>query len=127
MATVSHELRTPITSIRGFIELLLDASSDLTESQMRMLQTIDRNAEQLQRVAEDLLADPGAGRGLRVALTEALPQPVGRRGRACDPRPSATVAGIALSIEPGDQVPIFGDPTRLHQLIGNLLSNAVPS
>ena len=65
VATVSHELRTPITSIRGFIELLLDAQSELTESQVRMLDTIDRNAEQLQRVAEDLLADPGAGRGLR--------------------------------------------------------------
>ncbi len=70
VATVSHELRTPITSIRGFVELLLDATADLTESQMRMLQTIERNAEHLQRVAEDLLADPGAGRGLRVAFTE---------------------------------------------------------
>jgi PAS domain S-box-containing protein len=124
VATVSHELRTPITSIRGFIELLLDASSDLTESQMRMLQTIDRNAEQLQRVAEDLLADPGAGRGLRVAFIELdLNQLAGEAVHAI--QTSATVAGIALSIEPGIKVPIFGDPTRLHQLLGNLLSNAI--
>jgi hypothetical protein len=124
VATVSHELRTPITSIRGFIELLLDASSDLTESQMRMLQTIDRNAEQLQRVAEDLLADPGAGRGLRVAFTELdLNQLAGEAVHAI--QTSATVAGIALSIEPSYEVPIFGDPTRLHQLLGNLLSNAI--
>jgi hypothetical protein len=124
VATVSHELRTPITSIRGFIELLLDASSDLTESQMRMLQTIDRNAEQLQRVAEDLLADPGAGRGLRVAFTELdLNQLAGEAVHAI--QTSATVAGISLSIEPGYEVPIFGDPTRLHQLLGNLLSNAI--
>lgn len=124
VATVSHELRTPITSIRGFIELLLDASTDLTESQMRMLQTIDRNAEQLQRVAEDLLADPGAGRGLRVAFMELdLNQLAGEAVHAI--QTSATVAGIALSIEPGDGVPIFGDPTRLHQLLGNLLSNAI--
>jgi hypothetical protein len=124
VATVSHELRTPITSIRGFIELLLDASSDLTESQMRMLQTIDRNAEQLQRVAEDLLADPGAGRGLRVAFTELdLNHLAGEAVHAI--QTSATVSGIALSIEPGYEVPIFGDPTRLHQLLGNLLSNAI--
>ena len=124
VATVSHELRTPITSIRGFIELLLDASTDVTESQMRMLQTIDRNAEQLQRVAEDLLADPGAGRGLRVAFTELdLNLLAGEAVHAI--QTSATVAGIALSIEPGEQVPIFGDPTRLHQLLGNLLSNAI--
>jgi signal transduction histidine kinase len=124
VATVSHELRTPITSIRGFIELLLDASTDLTDSQMRMLQTIDRNAEQLQRVAEDLLADPGAGRGLRVAFIELdLNQLAGEAVHAI--QTSATVAGISLGIEDGYEVPIFGDPTRLHQLLGNLLSNAI--
>ncbi len=124
VATVSHELRTPITSIRGFIELLLDAQSDLTESQMRMLHTIERNAEQLQRVAEDLLADPGAGRGLRVAFTELdLSRLAEEAVHAI--QTSATVAGIVLTIDPGDEVPIFGDPTRLHQLLGNLLSNAI--
>ena len=35
-----------------------------------MLEKIERNAEHLQRVAEDLLADPGAGRGLKVAFTQ---------------------------------------------------------
>ncbi len=124
VATVSHELRTPITSIRGFIELLLDASSDLTESQMRMLQTIERNAEQLQRVAEDLLADPGAGRGLRVAFTELDLYRLAEEAVHAI-QTSATVAGIKLTIEPGSEVPVFGDPTRLHQLLGNLLSNAI--
>ena len=102
VATVSHELRTPITSIRGFVELLLDASTDLTESQMRMLQTIERNAEQLQRVAEDLLADPGAGRGLRVAFTELdLNRLAGEAVHAI--QTSATVAGIVLTLDPGER------------------------
>ena len=124
VATVSHELRTPITSIRGFVELLLDASTDLTESQMRMLQTIERNTEQLQRVAEDLLADPGAGRGLRVAFTELDLYRLAQEAVHAI-QTSATVAGIKLTIEPGGDVPVFGDPTRLHQLLGNLLSNAI--
>ncbi len=124
VATVSHELRTPITSIRGFVELLLDASSDLTESQMRMLQTIERNAEQLQRVAEDLLADPGAGRGLRVAFLELDLNRLAEEAVHAM-QTSATVHGIVLTMEPGEEVPIFGDPTRLHQLLGNLLSNAI--
>jgi hypothetical protein len=124
VATVSHELRTPITSIRGFIELLLDATADLTESQTRMLHTIERNAEQLQRVAEDLLADPGAGRGLRVAFTELDLYRLAEEAVHAI-QTSATVAGIVLTMEPGDEVPIFGDPTRLHQLLGNLLSNAI--
>ena len=124
VATVSHELRTPITSIRGFVEILLDAHTDLTEDQMRMLQTIERNAEHLQRVAEDLLADPGAGRGLRVAFTELDLYRVTEEAVQAI-QTSATVSGIVLSIEPGSEVPIFGDPHRLHQLLGNLLSNAI--
>jgi PAS domain S-box-containing protein len=124
VATVSHELRTPITSIRGFIELLLDAQSDLTQSQMRMLQTIERNADQLQRVAEDLLADPGAGRGLRVSFTELDLSRLAQEA-VLAMQTSATVAGIELTIDPGDEVRVFGDPTRLHQLLGNLLANAI--
>jgi PAS domain S-box-containing protein len=123
-ATVSHELRTPITSIRGFVELLLDAHSELTDDQTRMLHTIERNAEQLQRVAEDLLADPGAGLGLRVAFTELdLNQVAEEAVHAMQTQ--AAVSGVVLSLEPGGEVPIFGDPTRLHQLLSNLLSNAI--
>jgi PAS domain S-box-containing protein len=124
VATVSHELRTPITSIRGFIELLLDASSDMTDEQMKMLQTIERNADQLQRVAEDLLADPGAGHGLRVAFTE-LDLNRLAEDAVQSMQTSATVSGIVLTIEPGGELPVFGDPTRLHQLLGNLLANAI--
>ncbi len=124
VATVSHELRTPITSIKGFIELLIDGSSDLTESQMKMLLTIERNAEQLRRVAEDLLADPGAGHGLRVAFTELDLYRLAEEAVHAI-QTSATVAGVVLNLEPGGEVPIFGDPTRLHQLLANLLSNAI--
>jgi len=125
VATVSHELRTPVTSIRGFVELLLDTSSELSESQVRMLQTIERNAEQLQRVADDLLADPGAGRGLKVAFTEL--DLAGLAKEAVDAMQiSATMAGVMVTMEPCDEaVPIMGDRTRLHQLLGNLLSNAI--
>jgi PAS domain S-box-containing protein len=124
VATVSHELRTPITSIRGFVELLLDAHADLTEDQMRMLRTIERNAEHLQRVSEDLLADPGAGRGLKVAFIELDLFHVAEEAVMAI-QTSAKVAGVVLTMEPGSQVPIFGDPHRLHQLLGNLLGNAI--
>ena len=125
VATVSHELRTPITSIRGFVELMLDASSELTESQVRMLQTIERNAEHLQRVAEDLLADPGAGRGLKVAFSQLDLARLAEE--AVDAmQASASAHNVLLTMEPCDEtVPVEGDRTRLHQLLGNLLSNAI--
>jgi PAS domain S-box-containing protein len=124
VATVSHELRTPITTIRGFVELLLDDAPELTEDQVRMLRTIDRSSEQLQRVAEDLLSDPGAGHGLSVAFAD-----LDLRQLTADAvdsfRTSATTAGVSVTLAPGRAVPVFGDPTRLHQLVGNLLSNAI--
>jgi len=124
VATVSHELRTPITSIRGFIELLLDEVPELSEDQMRMLRTIDRNSAQLQRVAEDLLADPGGGHGLRVAFTELDLHQLAEES-VHGAKTAATTAAVELSLTPGPQVTVFGDPTRLHQLLGNLLSNAI--
>ncbi len=125
VATVSHELRTPITSISGFVELLLDASCELTESQVGMLQTIGRNANQLQRVAEDLLADPGFGSGLNVAFSEL--DLVRVAAEAVDAMQiSASVAGVVMTTELCDhEVPIVGSLPRLHQLLGNLLSNAI--
>ena len=116
-------MRTPITSIRGFIELLLDEVPDLSEDQMRMLRTIDRNSAQLQRVAEDLLADPGGATGCGWP-SRARPAPVGRRVGARAQTAAAT-AGVSVSLTPGPEVPVFGDATRLHQLLGNLLSNAI--
>jgi PAS domain S-box-containing protein len=124
VATVSHELRTPITSIRGFIELLLDGVPELSEDQIRMLRTIDRNSAQLQRVAEDLLADPGGGHGLRVAFG-ALDLHQLAEESVHSVQTSATTAGITVSLQPGPSVPVVGDATRLHQMLGNLLSNAI--
>ena len=124
VATVSHELRTPITSIRGFIELLLDEVPELSEDQMRMLRTIDRNSAQLQRVAEDLLADPGGGHGLRVTFT-ALDLHQLADESVHGAQTAAASRGCTVSLTPGPEVPVFGDATRLHQLLGNLLSNAI--
>lgn len=56
MASVSHELRTPLTSIRGYLELVLDGgAAELTEEQLRYLSVVDRNADRLLRVVDDLL------------------------------------------------------------------------
>jgi PAS domain S-box-containing protein len=124
VATVSHELRTPITSIRGFVELLLDGVPELSDDQMKMLRTIDRNSAQLQRVAEDLLADPGGGHGLRVTFSELDLRQLAEES-VHGAQTAATTGGVKVALKAGPCVPVFGDSTRLHQLLGNLLSNAI--
>ena len=55
VANVSHELRTPITSIKGFVETLLDGALESQEDTRRFLEIIGRHTDRLQQVIDDLL------------------------------------------------------------------------
>jgi PAS domain S-box-containing protein len=124
VALVSHELRTPLTSIRGYLELITE-DTNLTEEQTRFIETIDRNAQRLQRVVGDLLfvAQVEAGKlSLEVAdvnpntLLEEAVQAAG---------PSAAAKSIELTTHLGELPEIRGDRARLAQVLDNLISNAI--
>ena len=55
VANVSHELRTPLSLIKGYVETLLNGAKDQPEVAEKFLRTIDRNAERLRLLMEDLL------------------------------------------------------------------------
>src|ERR1051325_6644512 len=55
VANVSHELRTPLSLIKGYAETLLDGAKDKPEVATKFLESIDRNAERLKLLIEDLL------------------------------------------------------------------------
>jgi len=55
VANVSHELKTPITSIKGFVETLLDGAMEEPDSRKNFLEIIKRQSERLQSIIEDLL------------------------------------------------------------------------
>ncbi len=56
VANVSHELKTPVTSIKGFAETLLDGAHEAPQERLRFLAIIDRQADRLKSILEDLLA-----------------------------------------------------------------------
>ena len=56
VANVSHELKTPITSIKGFVETLLDGALDNREDAVRFLNIILKHADRLNSIIEDLLS-----------------------------------------------------------------------
>jgi PAS domain S-box-containing protein len=124
IALVSHELRTPLTSIRGYLELIGE-DTNLTEEQTRFLDTIDRNAQRLQRVVGDLLfvAQVEAG---KLSLEDGVVDMNAVAEEAVlAAQPSAATKSIELTVELDELPGILGDRARLAQVLDNFISNAI--
>lgn len=127
VSTVSHELRTPLTSIIGSIELLEDGvAGELAAEQRHMVDVIERNAERLLSMANDLLTLASYEGGTQTAVLETLDL------RAVVRASHSSVTGLLSSRQltlhhdmPDDPVPVFGDSAYLERAVTNLLSNAI--
>jgi two-component system phosphate regulon sensor histidine kinase PhoR len=124
VANVSHELRTPLSLIKGYVETLLDGAGDNPEVAQKFLQTIDRNAERLKLLIEDLLtiSELESGRvqlNLQsVALRSLVEKVLG------DYKARASTKNTQLSNETTSLV-ARADADRLEQVLGNLIDNAI--
>lgn len=128
IATASHELRTPVTSILGFTELLTEgAAGELSPTQARLIDRVDRNGKRLLDLVEDLLnlseVDTGGAAALqRVSLDAATPGV--RAWRALKPMLKGRQLQADLLIE-RDLPSVHGDVVQLERAIRHLLANAV--
>jgi len=128
VATVSHELRTPMTSIRGYVDILLmGAAGALNENQSHFLQIVKNNTERLNILVNDLLDISRIEAG-RVTLS---PQSLDLRDVAEDViadvlrRSEEENKPMAFSLEAPKNLPrVFGDAERVRQVFGNLVDNA---
>lgn len=123
-ANVSHELRTPLTLIFSPVEELLAKIE--APDQRAALGIIQRNAQRLLRLIEDLLdlARLDAG-GLRLRIAELDLDEILRRivGAA---RPTAEAKGIELELDSsGPVADLWGDPHRIEIVVTNLVGNAL--
>ena len=125
VATVSHELRTPLTSISGFVEMLQDEGESLGRNSRTYLEVIQRSAQRLHQLVEDLLLVAQI-EARRVDLQRAPVDLAAVVANAVDTvRPAASEKRVALEISAGDVPTILGDGRRIGQVLDNLLSNAV--
>jgi two-component system phosphate regulon sensor histidine kinase PhoR len=123
---VSHELRTPLASIQGYTETLLDGAIDDPQNNMRFLNIIRQNAERLGRLTQDLLTLSRielktqrfqfAAYYVNPLLAECLDSIA----------PVAAKKNITLTFEAApEKTEIFGDNEAIHQIMSNLLDNAI--
>ncbi len=124
VANVSHELRTPLSLIKGYVETLLEGAKDNPEVAAKFLATIDRNAERLKLLIEDLLtiSELESGRmklnlepvSLRTIIEKVL----------SDFRSRAQARGVKV-ITDVSELTVRADPDRLEQVLSNLVDNAI--
>jgi signal transduction histidine kinase/ActR/RegA family two-component response regulator len=124
--TASHELRTPLNAIVGWVHLLQTGALAEGEQRQQAVNAIERNARIQTRLIEDLLDVSRMIKG-RVSLTVA---PVNLRSivdAAVETlRPAAAAKQIAVEVDgEGGVLPVIGDERRLHQVVWNLLTNAL--
>ncbi len=125
LATMSHELRTPLNSIIGFSEVLL-SSDNLTEKQHRYAANIMSGGKQLLAMINDILELAK----LEAGKMRLHPEPLAIAGicehAAAMFREQAEKKNIDLKVLPDPSAPsIRQDAGKLHQILTNLISNAV--
>ncbi len=123
VADVAHELRTPISNIQGYLEAVKDG---LLQPDAATIEIIYQQAGHLVTLVEDLrvlaLAEAGA---LRLEFSEVSPaELIQNAAEAFQTR--AAAKGIDLRLDVTSQLPlVIIDRTRVTQVIGNLLENAI--
>ncbi|HIJ65114.1 MAG TPA: response regulator [Candidatus Hydrogenedentes bacterium] len=126
VANVSHELRTPITSIKGFVETLLDGKLQESPDSRRFLEIVESQADRLNAIIEDLLSLSRLEEEERskVALEEGdVAAVVAAAVQACCVKASAK--DVALENTCRQSVTARINAHLLEQAIVNLIDNAV--
>ncbi|HTS05650.1 MAG TPA: HAMP domain-containing sensor histidine kinase [Candidatus Eisenbacteria bacterium] len=127
LSHISHELRSPLAAIDQFANLLLDnLAGPLAAEQREYLEVVVRNAGQVNRMIDDLLAMVRAQSGkLRVepipfSMTRLIKESLQTLG------PRAEAKQVALRAEFTPEVPVvWGDPQRTYEVLTNLIENAI--
>ncbi len=128
VANVSHELRTPMTSIKGYVDILLmGATGDLSEQQRAFLNVVKSNTERLVVLVNDLLEVSRLEAG-KINLSI---QPIDLQLIAADitaelhRRSERERRPVKIKLDARDALPlVLADGERVRQIIDNLVDNA---
>ncbi|RCS24686.1 PAS domain-containing protein [Phyllobacterium salinisoli] len=125
IANASHELRTPLASLRGFIETLQGPARNDEAARDRFLQIMQKQAERMARLIDDLLSLSRLEMKAHIAVTQSVDLANVLNHVVDTLTPLAN--GLEVTIErqiPAGSVKVMGDRDELIQVFQNLLENA---
>lgn len=121
----AHELKTPVAIMKGYALALLRNGGDLPAPRRRMLEAIDRGADRINRIVDDLLAISQVS----LDVLEVSEEDVDLQGLIQETvdhvAKSAARHRVRLSLETERPPIVRADPERLRQVLASLLDNAV--
>ena len=126
LTNISHEIRTPLTAIFGYADMLL-VPDQLPANRLECVQTIRRNGEHLLSVINDVLdlSKIEAGQMTVERTTTDLPQVVSDVVSLMKQRAESKSVSMKVVLDSPLPVQIATDPTRLRQILLNLVGNAL--
>ena len=126
LASMSHELRTPLNTILGFSELLSEESSGaLNDKQKRFVTHIQRDAEHLLELINDILDLSKIEAGRLELHLEPFPMAVAAAEVLTSVRPLAITKGLVLDSDLDTTLILQADRLRFKEILYNLFSNAI--
>jgi two-component system phosphate regulon sensor histidine kinase PhoR len=125
VANVSHELRTPLSLIKGAAETLLDGAKSDPAALERLLQIIDRHADRLTLLIDDLLLLAKLDSDRLVLHLQPAPLRAAVQDVFDDLTPRARAREVRLENTIADGLVAKADPDRLRQVLSNLIDNGI--
>jgi signal transduction histidine kinase len=127
MANISHELRTPLTGIIGFAELLeAGGDGDLSASQSEDVAQIETGGRTLLQLIDNILELSRIDAGMVSVAAEQFDAAEAIQAVSAPLESVAKAKGLSIALEiESPSMSVVGDPTRVRQILGNLVSNAI--